>query len=96
MEMQKRRKGKARYVSGLETGQHRRAFAIQSADIDTLQVKITQRGIRHVLTERWYAYENARRLAQSQGIDLAKDSKSNEYMASDDVSKTIASYLMQC
>ncbi|KAG9615169.1 hypothetical protein KCU69_g24025, partial [Aureobasidium melanogenum] len=29
------------------------------------QVKLTQRAIKHVLTERWYAWEDARMLAES-------------------------------
>jgi large subunit ribosomal protein L47 len=28
------------------------------------QVKLTQRAIKHVLTERWYAWEDARLLAE--------------------------------
>ena len=30
---------------------------------DLIQVRTTMRGIKHVLTERWYSYEDARKLA---------------------------------
>jgi murein tripeptide amidase MpaA len=32
-----------------------------------VKVKLTQRAIKHVLTERWYAWEDARLLAESDG-----------------------------
>jgi large subunit ribosomal protein L47 len=35
----------------------------KSSNVD--QVKLTQRAIKHVLTERWYAWEDARLLAES-------------------------------
>jgi hypothetical protein len=34
---------------------------------NTVKVKLTQRAIKHVLTERWYAWEDARLLAESDG-----------------------------
>jgi hypothetical protein len=34
----------------------------KSSNMD--QVKLTQRAIKHVLTERWYAWEDARLLAE--------------------------------
>jgi hypothetical protein len=32
---------------------------------NTVKVKLTQRAIKHVLTERWYAWEDARLIAES-------------------------------
>jgi len=38
---------------------------------NTAKVKITQRAIKHVLTERWYAWEDARLLAErDSSVDL--------------------------
>ncbi|MCJ1389999.1 54S ribosomal protein L4 mitochondrial [Xylographa bjoerkii] len=43
-------------------------------------VRITQRGIKHALTERWYAYEEARKLArQDPEIDMRKAGSGNVY-----------------
>lgn len=33
--------------------------------LTSLQIKTTMRGIKHVLTERWYAWEDARILAET-------------------------------
>lgn len=35
------------------------------------KVRLTQRAIKHALTERWYAWEAARKVAADKGINLA-------------------------
>jgi hypothetical protein len=42
-----------------------------SADHTNLQVRRTQRAIKHALTERFYAWEDARQVAVDEGLDLS-------------------------
>ena len=35
------------------------------------QIKVTQRAIKHALTERWYAWEAAYRIAGKEGLNLS-------------------------
>lgn len=44
------------------------------------QVKVTQRGIKHVLTERWYAWEDARKIAaRDPEVNLAPEEGESAY-----------------
>ena len=48
---------------------------------NAVKVKLTQRAIKHVLTERWYAWEDARLLAE-------RDASVNLYAAEGEPSYT--------
>lgn len=48
----------------------RRLFVTDS-NLSSSKVRLTQRAIKHVLTERWYAWEAARKVAAEKGINLA-------------------------
>lgn len=57
---------KERNRIGTERSERRRVeagYGDYESDAREKEVKLTQRAIKHVLTERWYAWEDARKIA---------------------------------
>lgn len=48
-----------------------RCVCVTDSKIWCQKVRLTQRAIKHALTERWYAWEAARKVAADKGINLA-------------------------
>lgn len=49
----------------------RRCLRVTDSNLAFKKVRLTQRAIKHALTERWYAWEAARKVAAYKGINLA-------------------------